>query len=136
MKATKYLCACFLTRTCIYGQAWKLREEGRLLDLVDSELTDYDEKQMLRFIMVALFCTQAAAQHRPTMKQVIKMLTKEVHLNERALTEPGIYRWNSSKECGNSSSSSQANKNGSSKFPYMTSSYFSGADLDTQILPR
>ncbi|KAK4268620.1 hypothetical protein QN277_025243 [Acacia crassicarpa] len=120
--------------------AWKLREEGRLLDIVDPELTEYDEKQVLRFIVVALFCTQAAAQHRPTMKQVIKMLTKEVHLNERALTEPGIYRWNGSKEYGNSSlvgtSSSQTGKHGNSKYPYVTSSHFSGADLDTQIFPR
>ncbi|XP_054785160.1 putative serine/threonine-protein kinase isoform X1 [Prosopis cineraria] len=121
--------------------AWKLREEGRLLDIVDPELTEYDEMQVLRFIKVALFCTQAAAQHRPTMKQVIKMLTKEVNLNEKALTEPGVYRWNGSKECGNSSleetSSSQANKNRSSKNPYIiTSSNFSGADFDTEMLPR
>ncbi|XP_028787972.1 cold-responsive protein kinase 1-like [Neltuma alba] len=120
--------------------AWKLREEGRLLDIVDPELTAYDKTQVLRFIKVALFCTQASAQHRPTMKQVIKMLTKDVHLNEKALTEPGVYRWNSSKEYGNYSlngtSSSQINKYRSSKNPYMTSSHYSGADLDTQILPR
>ena len=117
-------------------QTWKLKEKNQLLDIVDPELVDYDEFQVMRFIKVALFCTQAAAQHRPTMKQVVEMLTKEVHLNEKALTEPGIYRWQTSKKWGSSleeSSSSQA--------AYMLKkpenlTQFSGADIVTEMLPR
>ncbi|XP_061344676.1 putative serine/threonine-protein kinase isoform X2 [Gastrolobium bilobum] len=90
--------------------AWKLKAENRLLEIVDPELTEYDENEVYRFLVVALFCTQAAAQHRPTMKQVLEMLSKEVHLNEKALTEPGIYRWHSSGKRGSldETSSSQA----------------------------
>lgn len=66
-------------------QVWKLREEERLLELVDPELTAYPEAEVMRFIKVALFCTQATAQQRPTMKQVVEMLSKEVHLNEKVL---------------------------------------------------
>lgn len=51
-------------------QTWKLKEEDRLLDVVDPELSQYPEEEVLRFIKVALFCTQAAANQRPTMKQV------------------------------------------------------------------
>ncbi|XP_058109153.1 cold-responsive protein kinase 1-like isoform X3 [Magnolia sinica] len=48
---------------------WKMREEERLLDILDPELEEYPEEEVLRFIKVALFCTQAAAQQRPSMKQ-------------------------------------------------------------------
>ncbi|KAG5550509.1 hypothetical protein RHGRI_015472 [Rhododendron griersonianum] len=71
--------------------AWKLREEGRLLDIVDPELTEYPEDEVIRFIKVALFCTQAACNQRPGMKQVVEMLSKEVILNEKLLTEPGVH---------------------------------------------
>ncbi|CAH2054448.1 unnamed protein product [Thlaspi arvense] len=72
---------------------WKLREEGRLLDGVDPDLAKFPEDEVTRFIKVALFCTQAAAQKRPNMKQVVEMLCrKEINLNEAALTEPGVYR--------------------------------------------
>ncbi|CAL0302633.1 unnamed protein product [Lupinus luteus] len=110
--------------------AWKLKEEKRLLDLVDPELTNYNEIEVYRFIMVALFCTQAASQHRPNMKQVFQMLSKEVHINEKALTEPGIYRLNSYGKMGtslngsSSSSSSQVIKHNKCKNPYVTSSNF------------
>ncbi|KFK38286.1 hypothetical protein AALP_AA3G094700 [Arabis alpina] len=72
---------------------WKLREEGRLLECVDPDLTKFPADEVTRFIKVALFCTQAAAQKRPNMKQVVEMLCrKEINLNESALTEPGVYR--------------------------------------------
>ncbi|XP_015086466.1 putative serine/threonine-protein kinase [Solanum pennellii] len=62
---------------------WKLREEGRLLEIIDPELTEYPETELLRFIKVALFCIQSAPNQRPNMKQVIEMLSKEVNLNEK-----------------------------------------------------
>ncbi|KAH0934031.1 hypothetical protein HID58_011148 [Brassica napus] len=79
--------------TRVAGTVWKLREEGRLLECVDPYLTKFPEAEVIRFIKVALFCTQAAAQKRPNMKQVVEMLSrKEIKLNEAALTEPGVYR--------------------------------------------
>ncbi|XP_027352561.1 putative serine/threonine-protein kinase [Abrus precatorius] len=120
--------------------AWKLKEENRLLDLVDSELGEYDESEVYRFLIVALFCTQSAAQHRPSMKQVFDMLSKEVHLNEKALTEPGIYKWHSSTKKGSSSnetSSSQAIKFIKTENQHeATSSHFSGTDIVTEMFPR
>lgn len=121
-------------------QAWKLRGENRLLDLVDSELSEYDESVVYRFLIVALFCTQSAAQHRPSMKQVLEMLSKEVHLNEKALTEPGIYRWHSNGKRGgslNETSSSQAIKYKRTENPHEApSTHFSGTDIVTEMLPR
>ncbi|XP_061344675.1 putative serine/threonine-protein kinase isoform X1 [Gastrolobium bilobum] len=118
--------------------AWKLKAENRLLEIVDPELTEYDENEVYRFLVVALFCTQAAAQHRPTMKQVLEMLSKEVHLNEKALTEPGIYRWHSSGKRGSldETSSSQVNKYNKSENPQVTSTHYSGTDIVTEMIPR
>ncbi|WVZ06802.1 hypothetical protein V8G54_020148 [Vigna mungo] len=119
--------------------AWKLKEENRLLDLVDSELSEYDESEVYRFLVVALFCTQSAAQHRPSMKQVLEMLSKEVHLNEKALTEPGIYRWHSTGKRGGSlnETSSQAIKPRKTGNPHeAASAHFSGTDIVTEMLPR
>ncbi|KAJ0087896.1 hypothetical protein Patl1_31666 [Pistacia atlantica] len=99
----------------ILQMTWKLREEGRLLDIVDPELSQYPENQVARFIKVALFCTQAGANQRPTMKQVVEMLSKEVNLNEKLLTRPGVFKLQNSRPLGGSSSeetSSSQNKKG------------------------
>ncbi|XP_016504331.2 putative serine/threonine-protein kinase [Nicotiana tabacum] len=118
---------------------WKLREEGRLLDIVDPELIEYSEAELLRFIKVALFCTQAAPTQRPNMKQVIEMLSKEVNLNEKLLTEPGVYRPHSSKRSSYSSlqkSSSRDKKGVQSVNPFATSTKFESFQSVTQMLPR
>ncbi|KAI3912912.1 hypothetical protein MKW92_011728 [Papaver armeniacum] len=70
---------------------WQLYEEGKLVELVDPELNEYPEDEVVRYIKVALFCTQAAATRRPTMTQVITMLTKNKRLNEKELTAPGFF---------------------------------------------
>lgn len=72
-------------------QVWELYEEGKLLDIVDPRLGDYPQEEVLRYMKVALFCTQAAANRRPAMSQVIDMLTKNIKLNEKLLTAPGFY---------------------------------------------
>nr|GMD40087.1 putative serine/threonine-protein kinase [Ipomoea batatas] len=87
-----------VSETYTYLQTWKLKEEGRLLEIVDPELTEYPEAEAMRFIKVALFCTQISSQQRPSMKQVIEMLSKDVNLNEKLLTEPGVYRPQSSRK--------------------------------------
>lgn len=115
-------------------QTWKLREEGRLLEIIDPELTEYPEGEVTRFIKVALFCTQAAPQKRPDMKQVIQMLSKEVILNENVLTEPGVYRLHSSRKLVSDSTqtSSSSHTHTTKHSPFTTLTQF---DI-TQTLPR
>lgn len=121
-------------------QTWKLREEERLMDIVDPELTAYPEAEVMRFIKVALFCTQEAAQQRPTMKQVVEMLSKEVQLNEKLLTEPRPRRYGPQHGGGASSegsSSSQSDKRmKSSANPDVTSTHSYISDPQTQMFPR
>lgn len=120
-------------------QVWKLREEGRLLDIIDPELTEYSEAELLRFIKVALFCTQSAPTQRPNMKQVIEMLSKQVNLNEKLLTEPGVYRPHGSKRStyGSLKKSSSAGENGVQYVhPFATSTKFESFQSVTHMLPR
>ncbi|KAI7739289.1 hypothetical protein M8C21_026624 [Ambrosia artemisiifolia] len=119
--------------------AWKLKDEERLLDLVDPDLTDYPDDEVMRFITVALFCTQAVSNQRPSMSQVVEMLSTTVKLNVRLLTEPGIYRRQSSSNGGGGKSLETAKSGGKqagnpfvTSSPQVTSSYTSVS----QMFPR
>lgn len=85
---------------------WKLRDEDRLLDIVDLELVGgYPEQEVLRFVKVALFCTQATSNQRPSMKQVVEMLSdEEISLDVGNLIQPGVVK-DTSQTPGNRSSS-------------------------------
>lgn len=61
------------------------------MELVDEELDDFPEKEVVRYIKVALFCTQANSNRRPMMSQVIEMLSRNIQLNEKELTPPGFF---------------------------------------------
>ncbi|XP_062160650.1 cold-responsive protein kinase 1-like [Alnus glutinosa] len=70
--------------------AWQLYEERRLLELVDPEMEGFPEEEVIRYMKVAFFCTQAAANRRPLMSQVVEMLSRNIRLNEKELTAPGL----------------------------------------------
>lgn len=78
--------------TWVKLQTWKLREEGRLLEIVDPELENYPEEEMLRFIKVALLCTQATSQQRPSMKQVVNMLSNQTEIDLQNVVAPGVLK--------------------------------------------
>lgn len=71
---------------------WKLREEGRFLEIVDPDLEEYPEEQMLRFIKVALLCTQATSHQRPSMKQVVHMLSNQTEIDLQNVVPPGVLK--------------------------------------------
>ncbi|XP_073134879.1 cold-responsive protein kinase 1-like isoform X2 [Henckelia pumila] len=108
--------------------AWELHEEGKLLDLVDPELEAFPEDQVLRYMKVALFCTQANASRRPLMSQVIEMLTKNVRLNEKQLTPPGFF-----ETSGRLSGTMFKNKSSEASSSYQMSTF---PVTITQVTPR
>ncbi|XP_024316580.1 putative serine/threonine-protein kinase [Brachypodium distachyon] len=62
--------------TFLVRQAWLLYQEDRLLEMVDASIKDdCPEAEVLRYAKVGLACTQAAPAGRPTMSQVVKMLS-------------------------------------------------------------
>ncbi|THG05417.1 hypothetical protein TEA_006645 [Camellia sinensis var. sinensis] len=71
--------------------AWELYKEGGLLELVDPELKEFPVEQIIKYMKVAFFCTQAAANRRPTMSQVVQMLSRDIRLNEKELMAPGFF---------------------------------------------
>ncbi|KAJ9560284.1 hypothetical protein OSB04_005444 [Centaurea solstitialis] len=62
----------------LLGLAWELWNEGRGLELMDPVLEDsYSPKEVMTCIHVGLLCVQDHATDRPTMSEVISMLTNE-----------------------------------------------------------
>ncbi|KAL8526696.1 hypothetical protein ACS0TY_015774 [Phlomoides rotata] len=115
---------------------WKLYNEDRLLDIVDPDLTDYPKDEIARFMKVALFCTQAASQQRPDMKQVVKMLSSDVILNEKLLTEPGLYRPHSSRKSKGGSLPISSHSDKGKQSATTVSDQLDDAQTITDMIPR
>lgn len=115
---------------------WKLLNEGRLEEIVDPELVDYPTNEVLRFAKVALFCTQAASHQRPDMKQVVKMLSTEVKINDKLLSEPGLYKTRSSsmRSSDGCSETSSSRRKYDKQFATPCMTYIQHPT--TQMLPR
>ncbi|CAD6243329.1 unnamed protein product [Miscanthus lutarioriparius] len=71
-------------------EAWELYQQGRLLDIVDASMGSYPEKEVLRYIKVGLACTQATPSSRPTMRQVLDLLSRPVALPETEMCPPSF----------------------------------------------
>ncbi|XP_073005744.1 cysteine-rich receptor-like protein kinase 25 [Typha latifolia] len=62
----------------LLGYTWELWEEGKWFELIDASLGDeYDKDEILKCINVALMCVQENAMDRPTMSDIITMLSGE-----------------------------------------------------------
>lgn len=68
----------------LLGLAWELWNEGRGLELMDPTLEDScTPKEVMTCVHVGLLCVQDHAIDRPTMSEVVSMLTNEnMHLPE------------------------------------------------------
>ncbi|XVE69532.1 hypothetical protein DITRI_Ditri09bG0159600 [Diplodiscus trichospermus] len=65
----------------LVGYAWELWKHGASLELVDPTLADSCRKhQVLRCITLGLLCVEDSPVDRPTMSDVISMLTGEMQL--------------------------------------------------------
>ncbi|XP_047092191.1 cysteine-rich receptor-like protein kinase 10 [Lolium rigidum] len=71
------------------GYAWQLWEEGRWTELIDvSFLSKCHSEQMMRCINIALLCVQENAADRPTMLDVIAMLSSETAIQREPKHPP------------------------------------------------
>nr|CAD1832567.1 unnamed protein product [Ananas comosus var. bracteatus] len=62
----------------LLGFAWELWKEGKWFELIDQKLGDsFETCEILRCIHVALMCVQENASDRPTMSNVIMMLSSD-----------------------------------------------------------
>uniref|UniRef100_A0ACD5TQM7 Uncharacterized protein n=1 Tax=Avena sativa TaxID=4498 RepID=A0ACD5TQM7_AVESA len=68
-------CGAFIN---LVGHAWQLFEEERWIELVDAALPPNGHSaEIMRFINIALLCVQEDAIDRPTMLDVVAMLSSE-----------------------------------------------------------
>lgn len=102
--------------------AWELYQEGGILELVDPNLKAYPEEEVIRYMKVAFFCTQAAASRRPLMSQVVDMLSRNTRINEKQITPPGFF-----PHSGNISSKKMSDGSGQMSMASVTM---------TQVTPR
>lgn len=93
------------TQKLLLEWAWELYIEGKLLELVDPEIKEYPEEEVMRYMKVAFFCTQATASKRPLMSQVVDMLSRNIRLNEKLLTAPGFFEDSGTSGASNKKSS-------------------------------
>ncbi|XP_047050994.1 cysteine-rich receptor-like protein kinase 10 [Lolium rigidum] len=71
------------------GYAWQLWEEGRWTELVDvSLLPKYHSVEMMMCLNIALLCVQENASDRPTMLDVIAMLSGETMIQREPKHPP------------------------------------------------
>ncbi|XAR73584.1 Non-specific serine/threonine protein kinase [Bertholletia excelsa] len=70
-------------------EAWRLYEDDRHLQLVDETLepNEYRAKDLKEVIEIALKCTQSPVSVRPTMSEVVLLLSERT-ADERRLTRP------------------------------------------------
>nr|XP_034906391.1 G-type lectin S-receptor-like serine/threonine-protein kinase RKS1 [Populus alba] len=65
----------------LVGYVWDLWREGRALELVDTLMGDsFHEDQVLRCIQIGLLCVQESAMDRPSMSNVVFMLSNDTTL--------------------------------------------------------
>ncbi|KAL4554020.1 hypothetical protein LXL04_039863 [Taraxacum kok-saghyz] len=58
--------------------AWTLHEGHREIELVDEELSEFDENEVKRMMRVALLCTQTSPIQRPSMSRVVVMISGDI----------------------------------------------------------
>ncbi|KAI3510075.1 hypothetical protein L1887_25602 [Cichorium endivia] len=58
--------------------AWNMLEANREIEVVDEELSEFDENQVKRVMRVALLCTQTSPTQRPSMSRVVAMISGDI----------------------------------------------------------
>lgn len=60
-------------------KAWDSWTSDKVLELIDPTLEETSSKHtLLRYVHIALLCVQERAEDRPTMSEVVSMLTNEI----------------------------------------------------------
>ncbi|CAI9279224.1 unnamed protein product [Lactuca saligna] len=68
---------------CLLDWAVVLQQKGKLIDLVDPRLgSEFNKKEAVRMIKIALLCTNKAPALRPTMSEVVNMLEGRTKIKE------------------------------------------------------
>ncbi|KAL3527425.1 hypothetical protein ACH5RR_012081 [Cinchona calisaya] len=96
-------------------QAWKLYESDMHLNLVDETLDpeEYRTEDVKKILEIALICTQSKPAHRPTMSEVVVMLSSDYSLEQQRPFRTTIIDSDRRRFHGNISGSSQTGSSAS-----------------------
>ncbi|XP_048425722.1 G-type lectin S-receptor-like serine/threonine-protein kinase CES101, partial [Pyrus x bretschneideri] len=107
----------------LVGYAWELWKEGAGLELRDPTLgNSFIKEQLLRCIHVGLLCVEENAADRPTMSDVISMLTNE-SLPLASPTKPAFFVGRRTVEAGIS---------GNQQLEIASANYMSSSDFEAR----
>ncbi|CAD6269131.1 unnamed protein product [Miscanthus lutarioriparius] len=83
----------------LLGYAWKLWKEGRWFELLDKSLADHHDQdqalEILKCINIALMCVQENGADRPTMSDVVAMLSMETMSSLPCPKQPAYFNLSS-----------------------------------------
>ncbi|XP_058186451.1 probable LRR receptor-like serine/threonine-protein kinase At1g56140 isoform X2 [Rhododendron vialii] len=68
--------------------AWHLHQNNNEVELVDANLSEFNEEEVKRLIGVALLCTQSSPQTRPSMSRAVAMLLADIEVSA-VTSQPG-----------------------------------------------
>nr|XP_027105097.1 G-type lectin S-receptor-like serine/threonine-protein kinase RKS1 isoform X3 [Coffea arabica] len=75
----------------LIGYVWDLWKEDKALEIVDPSMRDsYNQDEVLRCIQIGLLCVQEQASDRPTMSQVLSMLSNGTALPSVSPKQPAF----------------------------------------------
>ncbi|KAK2989553.1 hypothetical protein RJ640_001836, partial [Escallonia rubra] len=76
---------------CLLDWAFVLQRKGSLMELMDPKLgSNFNQKEAMRVVKIALLCTNPSPALRPTMSAVLGMLKGHISVQE-ANIDPSIY---------------------------------------------
>ncbi|CAL5390122.1 unnamed protein product [Camellia sinensis] len=68
--------------------AWNLHENKHEVELVDANLSEFNEEEVKRVIGISLLCTQTSPTLRPSMSRVVAMLSGDIEVSD-VTSRPG-----------------------------------------------
>ncbi|KAI4349157.1 hypothetical protein L6164_009789 [Bauhinia variegata] len=79
------------TERFLVEKAWTAYEADNLLPMVDPALNmNFDSEEAIRFLKVGLLCVQETAKLRPTMPEVVEMLSTRMNMDDARISKPGF----------------------------------------------
>uniref|UniRef100_A0A5B6ZWK1 non-specific serine/threonine protein kinase n=1 Tax=Davidia involucrata TaxID=16924 RepID=A0A5B6ZWK1_DAVIN len=101
--------------------AWQLHENNREVELVDSNLSEFNEEEVKRVIGIGLLCTQTSPMMRPSMSRVVAMLSGDMEVST-VTSRPGyLTDWKFNDTTSFMSSDTSTSQNANSHYNSATS---------------
>ncbi|KAL0700194.1 hypothetical protein Bca4012_056316 [Brassica carinata] len=112
-----------------------LQQKGDILEIVDPMLEgDFNSKEAVRMINVALVCTNSSPSLRPTMSEAVQMLEGVIEIAQ-VMSDPGIYgdEWSISKLRDNDTHGSSRTTGVTDQTTMTMEFSVSGSDLNSTV---